>query len=76
MIYLKVFLVISLSVTSLETYKLSNHLNFNGYLLSDLEALGNTTKEGRLPRNVSSYLGLSDHFPGSGILNYMPDRDW
>ena len=33
-------------------------------------------KEGRILRNISSSLGLCDHFPGSGILNYRPDRDW
>ena len=27
-------------------------------------------------RNVSPSLGLSDHFPGCGILNYRPGRDW
>ena len=34
------------------------------------------SKEGVLIRNVSPSLGLSDHFPGCGILNYRSDRDW
>ena len=29
-----------------------------------------------LLRKVSPSLGLSDHFPGCGILNYRSDRDW
>ena len=33
-------------------------------------------KEGVLLRNVSPSSGLSDHFPGCGILNYRSDRDW
>ena len=37
---------------------------------------GTLLKEGRLLRNISPSLGLCDHFPGSGILNYRPDRDW
>ena len=27
-------------------------------------------------RNVSPSLGLCDHFPGCGILNYGPGRAW
>ena len=34
------------------------------------------SKECVLLRNVSPSLGLSDHFPGCGILNYRSDRDW
>ena len=34
------------------------------------------SKEGVLLRNVSPSLGLSDHFPGHGILNYKSNRDW
>ena len=37
---------------------------------------GHTSREGVLLRNVSLSLGLSDHFPGCGILNYRSDRDW
>ena len=33
-------------------------------------------KEGVLLRNISPSLGLCDHFPGNGILNYRPNRDW
>ena len=33
-------------------------------------------KEGVFLRNVSPSLGLSDHFPGCGILNYRSGRDW
>ena len=34
------------------------------------------SKEDGFLRNGSPSLGLSDHFPGSGILNYRSDRDW
>ena len=37
---------------------------------------GTLFKEGVFLRNVSSFVCLSDHFPGSGILNYRSDRDW
>ena len=33
-------------------------------------------KESVLLRNVRPSLGLSNHFPGCGILNYWSDRDW
>ena len=46
-----------------------------GLLLSPGSAL-TVTKEGVFLRNVSPSLGLSDHFPGCGILNYRSDRDW
>ena len=36
----------------------------------------NHTKEGVVLRNVNPSLGLCDHFPGCGILNYRSDRDW
>ena len=40
------------------------------------ERVGGCIKEGRFLRNVSTSLDLSDHFPGSGILNFRSDRDW
>ena len=33
-------------------------------------------KQGVFLRLVSSSVGLSDHFPGGGILNYRSGRDW
>ena len=29
-----------------------------------------------ITKKCQSLLGLSDHFPGCGILNYRSDRDW
>ena len=37
---------------------------------------GTLFKEGVFLRNFSSFVGLYDHSPGSGILNYRSDRDW
>ena len=34
-----------------------------------------SSKEGTFLRNAGSFVGLSDHFPGSGILNYSSDRE-
>ena len=54
----------------------SDHLTSQTQVPTVLAVRLAVTKEGRLLRNISPSLGLCDHFPGSGILNYRPDRDW
>ena len=45
-------------------------------LITILQSSEHLCKEGVILRKVSPSLGLSDHFPGCGILNYMSDWDW
>ena len=41
-----------------------------------LSQVGLGSIEGVFLRNIRPSVGLSDHFPGSEILNYRSDRDW
>ena len=43
--------------------------------LNDSDLLDPAHQRRCIIRNISPSLGLSDHFPGCGILNYRSDRD-
>ena len=45
-------------------------------LCNNIQVSHKISKEGVFLRHVSSSVGLSDHFPSSGILIYRSDRDW